>query len=137
VAIDVNGDSNVSGGEFIASSSNSRMNEYPNGASEQYAMAIMLTSAQPTNSIICIRDASWNELVKFRAERSFYSIIYSSAQLSSGATYTISVGGTVSGSTESNYIITGGTYSGGSTVATITLNSTPTTVSGNFGMGGF
>jgi hypothetical protein len=135
VAIDVNGSTTVSGGEFIAASSNSRMNEYPNGASSQYAMAVMLTSAQPANSIICIRNSSGSELIKFRAERGFYAVIYSSPQLSYGSTYTISVGGTVSGGIESNYIITGGTYSGGSTVATITLNSSPTTTSGNFNTG--
>jgi hypothetical protein len=133
VAIDVNGATTVSGGEFIGTSSNSRMNEYPNGSAQQYSMAIMLDSAQPANSIICIKNSSGNELVKFRAERSFSSIIYSSPQLIFGSTYTISVGGTVYGGTESNNIITGGTYSGGSTVATITLNSSPTTVIGNFG----
>jgi hypothetical protein len=135
VAIDVNGSTTVSSGEFIATSSNSGMNEYPNSSSSQYSMAIMLTSAQPENSIICIKDSSGNELIKYRADRGFYSVIYSSPQLSYGATYTVLTGGTVSGGTELNNVISGGIYNGGSTIATITLTSSPTTTIGNFGGG--
>jgi hypothetical protein len=136
VAIDVNASTTVSGGEFIATSSNSRMNEYPNGSSPQYSMAIMFSSSHSGNSIICIRDGGGNELIKYRAQRTFYSLIYSSPQLTYGSTYTVSAGGTVSGGTELNNIISGGTYNGGSTLETITINSSPTTVSGNFGSGG-
>jgi len=132
VAMDVNGSSIVSGGIFIAASSNSGMNEYPNGAS-QYSLAVMLTSAQSANSIICVKDSTGKELVKFKAERSFYSVIFSSPELKLGSTYTIYTGGTVSGGTDFNGLYTGGTYSGGNAIATVTLNTTPTTTSGNFG----
>jgi hypothetical protein len=135
VAIDVNGSTTVSGGELIVVSSNSGMNEYPNGSSPQYSMAVMLSSSQPA-SVLCVRDSSGNELIKFRTERTFYSVIYSSPQLQYGATYTILTGGSVSGGTESDHIISGGSYYGGSTAATITIDSSPTTVSGNFN-GGF
>lgn len=135
VAIDVNATTDVSGGLLIATSSNSDMNEYPNSDSSQYSMAVMLGSVQAADSIVCVEDSSGNDLIRFRAERDFYTVIFSSPDLQLGSTYSLSTGGTVSGGSEENGIITGGTYSGGTVQSIITLDTFPTTVVGGSGGG--
>lgn len=136
VGADSNGTFTVTGGLVIVSGTNSFMTQYPTGSSSQYSIAAMLTSAQPANSIICVKDASGKELVKFKPKRSYYSVVFSSPELRQGSTYTIYTGGSVSGGTDTNGLITGGTYSGGTSQATITVNTSPTTTSGNFSGGG-
>ena len=136
VGADSNGTFTVTGGLVIVSGTNSFMTQYPTGSSSQYSIAAMLTSAQPANSIICVKDASGKELVKFKPKRSYYSVVFSSPELRQGSTYTIYTWGSVSGGTDTNGLITGGTYSGGTSQATITVNTSPTTTSGNFSGGG-
>jgi hypothetical protein len=124
---DVNGTFTVSGGLLIITASNNSMNEYPTGASSQYTIATMLTTAQAANTNLCIKDSTGKALVMFKPKRNFYSIVFSSPELKQGSTYSIYTGGTVSGGTEINSLITGGTYSGGTAVSTITVTTSPTT----------
>ncbi|MEN8907230.1 MAG: carbohydrate-binding domain-containing protein [Clostridiales bacterium] len=133
VGADCNGPFTVSGGLVMIAGGNSSMTQYPDGASSQYSIAAMLTSSQANTSIICIKDTSGNELVKFKPKKTYYSIIFSSPDLKYDSTYSIYTGGTVSGGTETNGLITGGTYSGGTVQTTITINTSPTTTSGTFG----
>ncbi|OPZ97481.1 MAG: hypothetical protein BWY70_01490 [Bacteroidetes bacterium ADurb.Bin408] len=74
-----------------------------------------------------MQDASGNSLVTFKPARSYYSIVFSSPALTSGAQYKIYTGGTCTG-TLTNGLYTGGTYSGGTLKKTFTITSKVTNV---------
>jgi len=141
VAIDVNGNFTVKGGTLIAVGPSPLMAQYPTGASSQYSIAAMFNSTQPANSALCIKDSTGKVLAITRPKRNYIYVVFSSPELRQGSTYTIYSGGNVSGGTEQNGLIVGGTYNGGTELATITVTNSPTTAvnwnSGFFPGGGF
>lgn len=64
------------------------------------------------------------------------TVLFSSAQLASGASYTVCTGGTVSGGSSFYGLTTGGTLTDGSSSASFTTSSMVTTVGGSSGGGG-
>jgi hypothetical protein len=140
VPIDCNGTFTVTGGTVLATGPAMLMAQYPDGPSTQYSLALGLSSSQPANSAVCIKDSSGKVLFITKPIRNYINILFSSPELRNGSTYTVSYGGTVSGGTEVNGVITGGTYSGGSST-NVTINNSPTTAvnwnGGGFGGGGF
>jgi len=137
VAVDVNGTYTVTGGVLFSCGPSAMMAQYPTGASQQYTIAAMFSS-QPANSAFCVKDSSGKVLFMTRPKRNYIYAVYSSPELRQGSTYTFYAGGTISGGTEVNGVISGGTYNGGTAVSTITVNTSPTTTSNwSGGWGGF
>ena len=137
VAVDSNGTFTVSGGTVLYTGPSEMMAQYPTGPSSQYSIAAMFSS-QPANSALCIKDSSGKVLAITKPKRNYIYAVFSSPELKQGSTYTIYGGGNVSGGTEVNGLIVGGTYNGGTALATITVNQSPTTTSNwNGGMGGW
>jgi LPXTG-motif cell wall-anchored protein len=136
VGADCNGTFTISGGYSVIAGSRSNMSQYPTGESSQYTIAAMFDSIVEANSAMCVKDESGEELVIMKPENNYGSLIFSSEDLELGSTYKIYTGGTVSGGTEINGLVTDGSYSGGTLQATITIDSSPTTTSGEFGFGG-
>ena len=64
------------------------------------------------------------------------SVLFSSSAITSGASYTIYTGGSISGGTSWNGYYTGGTYTAGTSVATFTSGSMVTTVGSSSTIGG-
>lgn len=136
VAVDVNGTYTVSGGTFLSTGPSALMAQYPTGASSQYTIAAMFSSSQAANSALCVKDSTGKALIITKPKRNYLYVVFSSPELKQGSTYTVYTGGTVSGGTEANGLITGATYTGGTAVATITVNTSPTTTY-NWSGGGF
>ena len=89
---------------------------------------------------ICVLNSSGTPILTFELPRTMNgaAFFFSTPDIASGASYTVSSGGTLSGYTDSwNGWYGGGTWSGGSQVGTFTSNSVVTTVgSGGIGGGG-
>jgi len=127
VGVDVNGQFRVNGGVLIVSGTNSNMTQAPNTASTQRTVLLKTTSQITAGTLFHLEDASGNNLVTFAPTRRYYSIIFSSSQLTQGVSYSIYTGGSSTG-TVHNGLYTGGTYSGGTLRKTFTLTSMVQTV---------
>lgn len=127
VGMDVNGSCWTNEGFMVISGSNSNMTEGPSSSSDQYSVLFRTNQSQQSGTIFHIEDENGNNLLTFAPEKSYYSIIFSSEELSSGTTYKVYTGGTSTG-TELNGLYTGGTYSGGTLETTFTQSSIAQTV---------
>lgn len=128
VAIDYNGSFNMNGGMLVASGTNSNMTQAPSNSSLQRSVKVMSGQQLSASTLFHIQDANANDVVTFQPMRNYYSIIFSSAALQNGATYSIYTGGSSTG-TVSNGLYSGGVYSGGTFRKSFTVNSIVTSVS--------
>ncbi len=128
VGIDYNGTFKMTGGFLVASAINSQTTQAVSNSSSQYCLKISSTSTIAASTLFHIQDASGNDVVTFKPERAYTSIIFSSSSLVSGSTYSIYTGGSCTG-TLSNGLYTGGTYSGGTLKKTVTVSSIVTSIS--------
>lgn len=134
-ALDADGSFVINGGEIVVVGS-SGMAMAPNTSSKQNSATITLSGGS-AGSPINISDSNGNSLMTFVPTTNWSTLTYSSAQLKTGETYTISIGGTVSGSEVFGYYADG-SYSGGTVAGTFTQSSVVTTVGGaGGGRGGF
>ena len=130
--IDADGTFVINGGELIAVGS-SGMAMAPNTSSKQNSVVVTI-SGGTAGSPINISDANRNSLMTFVPTTSWSTMYYSSSELKLGETYTLSIGGTVSGDEIFGYYADGGAYSGGSSSGTFTQSSVVTTL-GSAGRG--
>src|SRR6478609_11766558 len=98
-ALDVNGSFTISGGTLLAVGS-SGMAVAPEASSTQGWVAATITAAQPTGTVVHIVAADGTEIASFTATKSFSSVVYSSAEIASGATYSVYTGASVGGGTQ-------------------------------------
>ncbi|MFN8194433.1 MAG: carbohydrate-binding domain-containing protein [Nocardioidaceae bacterium] len=92
-ALDVNGTLEISGGTLVALGS-AGMAEAPETDSEQAWLAATLDSTGAAGSTITVTDSDGTVVLEHVADKEFASVVFSSADLESGATYTVSVDGT-------------------------------------------
>lgn len=109
-------------------------------ASSSKQRVVLYSSIQASqNENIAVLDASGDPIMTFTVPRQLNSLVlfFSSPDIASGKTYTVSRGGSVSGYTDSWYgWYGGGKWSNGSTVGTFTSNSIVTTVGSSGGRPG-
>ena len=123
----------INGGLFIASGSKDML-QTPSSSSTQNT--IVVSSNTSSNTLINVQDSSGVNLVTYAPAKTSEVIIISSPEFKTGETYTISTGGT-STATPTDGLYEGGSYSGGSDVATLTISSAVTSnTTLNMGMGG-
>ncbi len=128
VGMDYNGTCNVNGGFLVISGTNSNMTQAPGNSSAQYSIKAMSNSSLSSATLFHLQNASAENIVTFQPMRNYYSIIFSSADLLNGATYSIYTGGTCTG-TNTNGLYSGGTYSGGTFKKSFTISNKVTSVS--------
>jgi hypothetical protein len=87
--------------------------------------------------ILNIQSADGTSILTYQIPRAYsqMTVLFSSPNLTSGGSYTISKGGTVSGGSEFFGLYSGGTYSGGTQAATFTATSMVTQVGSTSGGG--
>ncbi|WP_121257755.1 carbohydrate-binding domain-containing protein [Nocardioides ferulae] len=90
-ALDVNGVLEITGGTLLASGS-AGMLVAPSGDSAQGWIATALTAVAAADSEVVVSDAGGDELAAYSIEKDFASVVFSSPDIESGETYTISVG---------------------------------------------
>ena len=100
------------------------MLQTPSTSSTQNTMVVNTNLSNGT--LLNIKDKSGNNILTFTPSKSAQCIIISSPNLKAGETYTISTGGSSTG-TELDGLYTGGSYSGGAELTTLTLSNTVTT----------
>jgi hypothetical protein len=123
----------LSGGTVVAAGS-SGMAMAPDQTSSQPSVLIYLTASQPAGTLIHIQNSVGEDVLTFAPTKAYQSLAFSSAKLVKGATYTVYTGGKSSGTLKDN-LYQGGTYTGGTQVASFTVSGTVTTV-GSGGRGG-
>jgi hypothetical protein len=127
VGIDVNGTFLMNDGFLVVSGTNSNMTEGPSNASDQYNLLLRSNQQINANTIFHIEDSNGNDIVTFKPRRRYYSIVFSSDELTSGETYSVYTGGTSTG-TVLNGLYSGGTYSGGTFRTSFTISNIATQV---------
>ncbi|MCF6376681.1 carbohydrate-binding domain-containing protein [Nocardioides KLBMP 9356] len=92
-ALDVNGAFEVTGGTLMATGSSGMM-VAPSADSAQGWIATALGSTAAAGSDVVITDADGTEVASYTVRKDFASVVYSSADITSGETYTVTVAGT-------------------------------------------
>lgn len=134
-ALDFDGSASISGG-FLVASGMSQMAEQLSGDSSQNNVMINFTETIPAGELLNISDSTGNSVLTYSPSKSCNSIIFSSSELKSDETYTISTGGSCNGESK-NGVYSDGTYSGGSEYDSFTVSSVCTTVGqSSMGQGG-
>ncbi len=138
-SLDYDGTFNISGGTLIAAGS-SGMAQSPSSTSTQASINIFTNGS--ANTLVSVQDENGNDIATFAPSKSFSSLIISTPNLKTGATYKVYTGGSYS-SDSTDGLYTGGTFSNGSELTSFTLSSTIMSVTssgategGNSGMGG-
>lgn len=129
-AIDYDGSFALSGGTLLAVSGGA-MPQAPSEAT-QNTVFIGFDAAVPADAYVALLGEG--QTVVFEMPINTASVVYSSPDLQSGATYTVSIGGTYTGGT-TDCICSGGAYSGGTELTQLTLTDSITQY-GSTGMGG-
>lgn len=115
-ALDVDGSFTVSGGVLLAAGSTG-MVVSPDTDSAQGWISGTLDSSQPAGTTVQVLDADGTVLATFAGEKAFQSVVFSSAAITTGETYTLAVGGSAVG-TVIGGLATDGDASGATTSAT-------------------
>ncbi len=103
---------NISGGELIAVGS-ANMAQAPGNSSDQYSVKMNFNSTNSAETLIHIRSSSGTEIMTFKPDKNYQSVVYSSSSLSKGTNYSIYKGGSHSG-TPTNGLYVEGAYTPGS-----------------------
>ncbi|MBX3010983.1 MAG: carbohydrate-binding domain-containing protein [Caldilineaceae bacterium] len=129
-ALDYDAFFQLTGGWLVAAGS-SGMAQAPGNASTQPALLINLTAAQPAGTLVHLEDSAGNDILTFAPMKGYQSIAFSSAELVTGETYTLYLGGSTTGTAQDG-LFQGGDYTAGTEYTSFTVNSTVTTM-GNTG----
>lgn len=132
-AFDYDAGCSVTGG-FVVAAGYSTMAQMPNDASINCVM-IGLSQAMTAGELINISDSSGASVITFSSAKAYDNLVLCTLDLKTGETYTVNVGGEISGDIVDG--IGNGNYSDGTEYTTFTIQNTLTTV-GNVtgGMGG-
>jgi len=84
----------------------------PGETSTQASLSMTFSGTVPAGTLITIADAGGTQLASFTTAKDSQSFIFSSNAIESGADYTISVGGTVTGTSVGGLVLDGGATDG-------------------------
>ncbi|WP_296667026.1 carbohydrate-binding domain-containing protein [Demequina sp.] len=119
-ALDVNGTFDISGGTLAAAGS-SGMLVSPDAAGDQGVLTVAFASTVAEGTVITVTDADGEHVASFVTTKSAQSLVLSTPGIVTGDSYTISVGGTVSGD-DVDGLVLDGTSTGGDQLGTVTAN---------------
>ena len=126
-ALDYDNQFEISGGILVATGS-SRMLQSPSSTSTQKSIVMTFTDYQEANSTVVLLDEEEELILSFMPSKKYQSIIISSPLLEEGKTYSLSYGGSVSG-TAVDGLYEVGDYSGGTKVTDFTISDSTTYLS--------
>ena len=131
--LDYMGSFNISGG-FLVAVGSAGMAQAPSQTSTQYSLLHIYSSVQNGGTVIHLESADGEEILTFRPEKEYQSLLISSPEMDGGGTYLLYSGGSSTGS-ESDGLYSSGTYSGGTQLSSYTLTQVVTGSGGGM-MGG-
>ncbi|TCK92697.1 uncharacterized protein DUF4353 [Natranaerovirga hydrolytica] len=126
-AIDYDGVFEISGGTLIAAGS-SGMVEAPSDSSTQNAISVTFSTVQEANTLINVQDSQGHSILTFAPEKNFQNVVISTEALVETESYTVYIGGTVSGE-DTNGLYTNESYENGKEYVSFTLSDTITWLS--------
>ncbi len=130
-AIDYDGSFTMDGGILIAAGS-SGMVQQPGSDSAAYTVMASFTK-QSAGTIVSLRTGDDKDIVTFAPAKAFDNLVVCTPDLKKGESYTLYAGGSCTGQSE-NGLYSGGEYTGGTALCTVTIENT-CTVSGSAGNG--
>ena len=95
-ALDHNGDMTITGGTLIAAGS-SGMLELPSTSSSQNTICIVFTSTPSANTEFSLKDSDGNTIVSYTPSKQYASIIVSTPEIATNASYTVLTGNSEAG----------------------------------------
>lgn len=127
----------ISGGTLVACGASGMAESVTEG--EGHAIFLRCRT-QAAETPLCVTDDSGNAVITLVPPKAYGSAVIVTPQLVEGKTYTVTVGGNVSGGTVTDGVVNGGTCTAGSLSGEVTLSGVSTalnlgTVGGNFGGG--
>lgn len=125
-ALDYNGTFEQSGGTLIAAGA-AGMDQAPSDDSSQTAVHMTFPSTLDVGTLVTLTDSSGKAVVAYAPAKTFSSIVISSPDLKAGEEYSISTGGTSTGSATDG-LYDGGSVSGSTKVVTFKLGDKVTYV---------
>jgi hypothetical protein len=118
-ALDYNSTAEITGGIFIAAGSSGMMQNFEQA--DQGALLCFSTSTISGGTSVIIVDKDGNVVASFTPPKNYQCVLFSAPAISSGQTYTIYTGATVSGADENGYAVST-SFSGGTKLASVTLS---------------
>ena len=118
-ALDCNGTLEVNGG-FLLAVGSSGMAESPDSSSDQETLSLRYGSTQSGGTMVHIKTEAGEEVLTFVPAKAYQSVVLCSAQLEAGTTYVVYSGGSSTG-TERDGLYTGGTYTPGTELGSISI----------------
>ncbi len=134
-ALDGNNGITVTGGTIIASGA-SGMAEAPGKDSTQKCVSATFDSTIPAGTLVTLTDDSGNEIVSFTSVKAFNNVVISSADISTGTTYTFYTGGSTTGSADSYGVYSSGYKGDGTESGSFTANDIVSYIGQQSMMGG-
>ena len=116
-ALDVDNTLTVTGGT-LAANGTAAMAVAPGETSTQASLAMTFGGTVPAGTLITITDGGGTQIASFTTAKDSQSFIFSSSEIESGADYTISVGGTATG-TSIGWLVLDGTATDATTIGTV------------------
>ncbi len=116
-ALDVDNTLTVTGGT-LAANGTAAMAVAPGETSTQPSLAMTFGGTVPAGTLITITDGGGTQIASFTTAKDSQSFIFSSSEIESGADYTISVGGTATG-TSIGWLVLEGTATDATTIGTV------------------
>lgn len=131
-ALDFDAPFTISGGTVIAAGS-AGMAQVPGGASSQNSVLIYFNTTQPAGTLVHIQNSAGENVLTFAPSKAYQSLAFSSPALVTGETYTVSVGGSATGTVQDG-VYTDGSYTPGMEYASFTVSGVTTQVGSGGGM---
>ncbi|MCB8960238.1 MAG: carbohydrate-binding domain-containing protein [Ardenticatenales bacterium] len=122
--LDYDGTFTMNGG-FLVAAGSAGMAQTAGANSTQNSLLLVLDGTLQGGTLIHIQDDAGNDLLTFAPAKAYQSLAFSSPALSSGATYTVSYGGSASGQA-SDGLYAADDYSGGTEYTSFTVSSVVT-----------
>ncbi len=115
-------------GGFLIAAGSSGMAQSLSTTSTQYSVLVNFQTSYAAGTLVNIQSSTGTDVVTFKTTKLFQSVLVCSSSLTSGSTYSISVGGSSTGTLKDG-IYSNGDYSGGTVYKSFTISSVVTTIS--------
>jgi hypothetical protein len=126
-SLDYDGTFEMTGG-FLVAAGSSGMAQATSEKSTQSGVLMTYTKTQQAGAIVHLEDSEGNTIITFAPSKNYQSVFVSSPTIKKDAAYTLSSGGTSTGSQE-NGLYDGGEYQGGTKVVDFTTSTVITWLS--------
>lgn len=128
-ALDVNGSFTISGG-FLVAAGSAGMAQAPGQASTQNSLLLNFDAPLQAGVLIHIQSSTGDDILTFSPTRQYQSIVLSSPELASSATYDVYTGGSSTG-TAHDSLYQDGAYTSGTQVTRFTISGVLTRIGSN------